>query len=212
MKRKPNPADSAQFGFDDLLIEAETVNRTAAFEKKFGHLPATMDEALPFFRDLIDRHHAAMLAADLDKVMRLRKESHDLAVRLNNGEPGILAGPDAPGCMLETLSAAEPDTIPLWGQAGCFMVEVQSVRIRIEMDGMFGIGACHMPWLNFSAHAVDWDKPFISETGYHSSMGLYAALEPGLTPKIFAASVLEAHIARSLKGRLVAIEPRWRKK
>jgi hypothetical protein len=213
MKRNPPVhSDSAQLGFDDLLIEAEAVNKAAALEREFGHLPATMEDALPFYRDLIDRHHAAMLAADLVTVMRLRKEAHDLARRLNIGEPGILAGPDAPGCMLETLTAAEPETIPLWGQTGSFMVEVQSVRVRIEMDGIFGVGACYMPWPNFSAHAVDWDRPFISETGYRSFMGLNAALEPDLTAETFAIRVLEAHIGRSLKGRMVAIEPRKSKK
>jgi hypothetical protein len=212
MKRKPSHADPAQFGFDDLLIEAEAVNKAAALEKEFGHLPATMENALPFYRDLIDRHHAAMLAGDLDTVMRLRKEAHDLARKLNRGEPGILAGPDAPGCVLETLSAAEPDAIPLWGQTGSFMVEVKSVRVRIEMDGIFGIGSGYMPWPNFSVHAMDWGQPFISETGYRGFMGLNAVLEPGLTAETFVTGVLEAHIAGSLKGRMVAIEPRRRKK
>jgi hypothetical protein len=212
MKHISPHADPLQFGFDDLLIEAETVNRAAALEREFGYLPATMEEALPFYRRIIDRHHVATLAGDLDDVMRLRKEAHDLARKLNNGEPGILAGPDAPGCKLETLTAAESGAIPLWGQTGSFIVEVKSVRVRIEMDGMFGIGACHMPWMNFSAHAVDWGRPFISETGYRSFMGLNAALTSNLTTETFVVSVLEAHIARSLKGRMVALEPRSGKK
>lgn len=212
MKRISPHADPAQLGFEALLIEAETVNRAVTFEREFGHLPSTMDEALPFYRDLIDRHHARMLAGDLDTIMRLRDEAHDMARKLNNGEHGILAGQDAPGCLLETLTAAEPSTIPLWGQTGKFIIEVKGVRIGIEMDGIFGIGAGFMPWPNFSAHAVDWDRPFISETGYRSFMGLNAALTPGLTPETFVLGVLEAYVARSLKGRLVAIEARFGKK
>jgi hypothetical protein len=199
----------SQLGFDTLLAEADTINRHAAFEKKYGHLPDTMDEALSFYRRLIDRHHAAMLAGDSDTVMALRREAHNLALRLNHGEPGIIAGPDAPGCMLEDRTAAEKDTIPQWGQCGSFIIEAGSMRVRIDMDGIFGIGAQYMQWMNFSARAVDWDKPFLSETGYRSFMGLYAALAPSLTPDAFAKKVIAAHVQKALKGKLTAIQERF---
>lgn len=97
--------------------------------------------------------------------------------------------------MLARLTAAEPGTVPLWGQEGEFVIEVTGMRVRIEMDGMFGIGAGFSPWMNFSAHAVDWDKPFLSETGYRSFMGMHAALVPGFTPDAFAREVIAAHVA-----------------
>lgn len=186
MTRKPLPTDPAQLGFDAFLTEAETINKTAAFESAHGHLPGTMEEALSVYQGLFERHHAAMLAADVEAVMALRQEARKLARKLNKGEPSILAGPDAPGCVLARESAAPDGTIPLWGQTGSFIITVNSMRVRIDMDGMFGIGARYMPWVNFSARAVDWDKPFLSETGYRSFMGLYAELVPGLTPDTFA--------------------------
>lgn len=33
--------------------------------------------------------------------------------------------------------------------------------------------------MNFSAHAIDGDKPFLFETGYRSFMGVQAELVPG---------------------------------
>lgn len=212
MKRQSLSVSMDQLGFDSLLIEAETVNRQAALEKRFGHLARTMDEALPLYRDMIKRHHAAMLAGDAQTALQLREEAHDLAQRLNNGEPGILTGPDAPGCMLECLAGAEDGIVPLWGQTGSFIIEVQSMSVRIEMDGIFGIGAQYSPWMNFSAHAVDWDKPFLSETGYRSFLGLQAELVPGLTPDTFASKVIGAHVQKELKGRLRDISPQYRKK
>lgn len=200
----------SQLGFDTLLAETDIINRQAAIEKECGHLPATMQAALPFYRGLIERHHAAMLAADLDTVMALRKEAHNMALRLNHGEPGILAGPDAPGCMLEERSAAAGNIVPRWGQAGSFIIEVCAMRVRIDMDGLFGIGAKYMPWLNFSARAIDWDKSFLSETGYRSFMGLYAPLVPGLPPDAFAKEVIAAHVQKELKGKLVRISERFR--
>lgn len=151
MARKSLPADPAQFGFDLFLAEAESINKAAAFERTHGHLPGTMEEALPFYRDLIARHHAAMLAAEIEAVVALGEEAAKLACKLNNGEPGILAGPDAPGCVLARESAAPDGTIPLWGQTGSFIITVNTMRVRIDVDGMFGIGARYMPWVNFSA-------------------------------------------------------------
>lgn len=195
----------SQLGFYALLADTDQINEQAAFEKAHRHLPSTMDEALPFYRRMIDNHHAAMMAGDLDTAMDIREEAANLALKLNKGEPGILAGPDAPGCMLANMTAAATGEVPLWGQVGEFTIEVQSMRVRIEMDGIFGIGARYMAWMNFSAHAVDWDKPFLSETGYRSFMGIHADLVSGVTPDEFAAEVIAAHIKQTLNGKLVAI-------
>lgn len=210
MTRKSVPSDAVQFGFDALLTEADSVNRRAAFERECGHLPVNMGEAIPYYRSLIDRHHHAMLAADLDAAMTLRAEAERLATRLNNGEPGICAGPDAPGSVMEARTAAEDGVIPKWGQRGNFVVEVGDMRVQIEMDGLFGIGARFMTWMNFYARALDWDHPFLSETGYHSFMGLHAPLVPGLTPDMFAAKIIAVHVSRTLKGRLLPIAPEHR--
>lgn len=57
------------------------------------------------------------------------------------------------------------DIFAMMLQAGRFLIEVNIMRVRIDMDGIFGIGARFMPWMNVSANAVGWDKPFLSETG-----------------------------------------------
>lgn len=202
----------AQLGFDALLVDADKANQQAAFEKQYGHLPATMEEAVPHFRDLIDQHHAAMLAADAESVFRLRETAHSLALRLNKGEPGILAGPEAPGCKLARLTTAEDGVVPLWGQGGCFVITVGRMRVRIEMDGLFGIGGRHCTWMNFTANAVDWTKPFLSQTGYRSFVGLHADLVPAMTPDVFATEVIATYVQKDLKGSsrsygLIAILP-----
>lgn len=171
-----------------------------------------MDKALPFYRDLIDRHHAAMLAANVDEVMRLRDEADKLALRLNGGEPGILAHDDAPGYVLARGTAAAAGAVPLWGQTGDFIIAVDGMRVRIEQDGIFGICSHACLWLGFKAHAVDLDRPFLSETGYRSFLGIHADPRPGLTPDAFAREVIAAHVARDLKGGLVPIKARYRDK
>ena len=99
---------SAQLGFGDLLADADTANEQRQLDRATAHLPGTMAEALPFYRDMIDRHHAAMLAADIEEAMRIREDAHRLAAKLNGGTCGIIAGPEAPGCILEAETEAAP--------------------------------------------------------------------------------------------------------
>jgi hypothetical protein len=73
---------------------------------------------------MIVQHHAAMQAAGIEQAMSIREEAHLLAAKLNGGTCGIIAGPDAPGCILERESAAAPGSVPLWGQAGEFTVTI----------------------------------------------------------------------------------------
>lgn len=201
-----------QLGFDVLLEEADADNRTRNEQQAHAHLPGTMDEALPFFRALLEQHHAAMVAGDLDAVVRLRSDAHELAYKLNGYDNGILADENAPGCVLDRLTTAEAGAVPIWGQSGSFVVSVGTVRVRIEMDGLFGIGATSMAWLGFSAHAVDTDKPFLSSTGYRSFLGVGGAHRPGYTPDTYATSIVSAYVERELKGKLVRILPLTYKK
>jgi hypothetical protein len=198
-----------QLGFDALLNAAATDNQWRKQERACAHLPGTMDEAVPFLRALIDRHHAAMLAGDAETVERLREEAHQLAVKLNDYEPGILADDDAPGCALDRLTRAQDGTVPLWGQSGSFIIECAGMRVRIAMDGLFGI-PWHSSWMGFAAYAVDWDAPFLSETGYRSFLGVGGPLTPGHTPETFAAAVIAAHVRSELKGKLRKITSQWR--
>src|SRR5580704_4623614 len=62
------------FGFEEILREQET-----------AHIPGTMEEGIPYFRKLIERHNEAMMAGDEEKTMAIRAEAHELACKLNGG-------------------------------------------------------------------------------------------------------------------------------
>ena len=198
----PAPEQPLQLGFDALLKNAASDNALRQQERAYAHFPGTMEDALPFYRDLIERHHAAMIGGDADTVLRLRNDAHDLACKLNNYEPGIIADDASPGCVLDAVTRAEDGAVPLWGQSGSFIITIDSMRVRIEMDGLFGVGASCMSWIGFAAHAVDWTKPFLSGTGYRSFLGVGGALAAGYTPDMFAASIISAHVSKELKGQL----------
>jgi hypothetical protein len=130
-----------QLGFDAFLFVADEANRQLQIAREGAHLPDTLDEALPFYRALIQRHHEAMLAGDHEAVMAMREEAYLLARKLNGYEPGILADEDSPGRVLDRETRAPCGSVPLWGQSGAFELECMGMRVRIEIDGMFGIGS-----------------------------------------------------------------------
>lgn len=195
-----------QLGFDALLKETETANRLRAELQAHAHLPGSMEEALPFFRALLNQHHAAMLAGELDSAMRLRSDAHELAYKLNGYDAGILVDEGSSGYALDTLTAASPGIVPIWGQSGSFEVVVASMRVRIEMDGLFGVGASCSSWMGFSAHAVDAEKPFLSHTGYRSFLGVGGSLAAGYTPDTFAVAIIASYVRIALKDKLVKID------
>jgi hypothetical protein len=211
MSRRNQPVPD-QLGFEALLADAAQANDTRQIARACAHLPGTFDEALPFYRGLIDRHHAAMLAGDAPSAMHLREEADLLATKLNNFEPGILAGEDAPGCVLDRATRAPAGHVPLWGQSGSFEIVSGSMRVRIAMDGIFGIAANVYHWLGFAAHAIDFERPFLSETGFRSFVAIGGALEPDFTPDTFATEVIAAHVKRELKGRLLSIKADHRRR
>jgi hypothetical protein len=113
-----------------------------------------MEKALPYHRLQIRQHHAAMLAGDIDSAMRIRKEAGQLARKINQGDPGILAHDDAPDYVLPRRCTAPDGTVPLWGQRGAFIIEAAGLRAHVEMDGMFGIGCTAMPFPGFAVRVV----------------------------------------------------------
>ncbi|MCP3447353.1 hypothetical protein [Bradyrhizobium sp. CCGUVB14] len=205
-----NNAPLSPVDFETLLAETDRVNANRVLARETAALPGTMDEALPFFRGLIERHHTAMLRADTASAMAIRSEAEQLATKLNNFEPGYLADSNAPGCVLDRKTRARKGKVPLWGQSGAFEIVVQGMRAWIDMDGVFGISASCVAWLDFKVRAIEWDKPFISETGYRSFLGLGGELVPDLTPDAFVREVIAQHIKVALKGKLLAIKPEYR--
>lgn len=210
MRKASRHDPRSQLGFDALMLEADRTNHARRAEQANAHLPGMMEGALPFLWELLDEHHTTMLAGQVDKVMFCREEAHRLAVKLNGGKAGILADETSPGCVLARETSAAPGTVPAWGQKGSFIVTVAGMRVRIEIEGVFGLFAAWSFWPSFSVHAVDPGRPFISETGYRSFLSVPLAPLPGLLPDTFAAEAIEAHIRQEMKGKLVAIGPRYR--
>jgi len=196
-----NQPEQLGFGFDKMFEQQET-----------AHLPSRVDEGIAHYRAMLEKNHQAMLAGDVSTAMEIRKEANRLAHKLNNDEPGILAGPDASGCVLMRETAAPSGTVPMWGQKGDFTITAGNMPVHIIMDGMIGVTAGLSVWPGFSANVVEPDKPFLSETGFRSFLGANADMVPGLTPDVFAREVIAAYIKGECKGKLRPVKEEYRRR
>lgn len=82
------------------------------------------------------------------------------------------------------------------------------MQVRINLDGVFGIGATALPFPGFAAHVVDRDAPFLSDTGFRSFLGFHMPLTPGLSVESYIRAAITHQVKTDLKGRLVRVTHR----
>jgi hypothetical protein len=91
--------------------------------------------------------------------------------KLNGGTFfGCRADDLAAGKIIEKHCASALGEVPMWGQTGQFLIEVEGIRALVDFGYGYGVGRTH-----YDFHAVDLDCPFISETGYRSHFDVLAA-------------------------------------
>ena len=129
-------------------------------------LPDARDELFESARGIVDQIDAALVAGDLVLGDQCLERYDAVLWKLNGGATrGMCATDESPGALVERYCAAPPGQVPKWGQQGSFLVEVDGVRVWVEAGPGYGI---HCPQ-SVSLHAVDLDRPFVSETGYRST-------------------------------------------
>lgn len=132
-------------------------------------LPASREALLCLARDLVNKYHAAILAHDQVGADAASATNEAVIWKLNGGTFfGCLdrENPEAGGNLVFAHCRAIPGAVPLWGQNGEFLIEVDGVRAVVEVSDGFGDSL----WPQFAFHAVDTKSDFISETGYRSAM------------------------------------------
>ena len=162
--------------------------------------PALIKAALPGFLDLLREFDAYMKADDIAGAMLVHDRANDYAADLQGGNFGMLCL-DGAAHLLERAAAAPDGELPMWGQRGNFIVRVGLTPIRFEVDGIFGI--CDP--FHFSIHAVKWDKPFPSETGYRSFFQSMAHVPVGATVADWVTDCVNGYIRENCKKGLPMI-------
>ncbi len=169
-------------------------------------LTPEMGDAVGTFTQIIHRYNAAILAEDIPAARILSDQAHELAIALNDGDQDILASHNSTGVFLERKTAAPYGSVPLWGQTGSFILQVRpALRVRIEMEGIFGLAEPPIP--SFTAVAIDFEQPFISEFSHHSFLGHRHPTTPRCDPAEHARRVILDYIGQRLNGQLRSMVP-----
>ncbi|MFJ7286327.1 hypothetical protein [Pseudomonas sp. NPDC099000] len=107
---------------------------------------------------VLQLYHDAMLAADVQALDDAHLVYRACVIKLNGGTHfGCSSVQDA----LAAKFAAPPGQVPRWGQSGEFLLEVDGIRMVVKM----GVGSL-ANHVGADLYAVDFDKPFVSRTGY----------------------------------------------
>lgn len=140
-------------------------------------------------------YHDAMLAADVQALDDAHLVHQACVVKLNGG---TVLGCGSVQDALAAKFAATPGQVPRWGQPGEFLLEVDGMRLVVKMDADDLDNHC-----GAELHAVDFDKPFVSRTGYLRQYMRPAQHVGRTVDQAVRAEVLE-HLAR--EGKAVAID------
>ena len=143
-------------------------------------------------------YHDAMLAGDEQTLNDASVVYRACVIKLNGGTHF--------GCSdiqkaLEGKFAASAGQVPGWGQAGEFLLEVEGMRMVVKMcpDSMSSHCGAEL-------NAIDFDKPFISRTGYRHQY-MHASQHLGRTvDQAVRAEVLELLAG---EGKAAAIDSEY---
>jgi hypothetical protein len=109
-------------------------------------------------RDAVKAYDAAIRSGEEDEAAAQRERLDAIAERLPEDDQD-----ESSDERLQRMLAAVPGQVPLWGQAGGFLITVGKCRVIIRTDGS-----------DMTATAFDWDKPFLTQSGY---LELYGSLD-----------------------------------
>lgn len=172
---------------------APRIDLDASVRVRAEVLPDSEQAQLEYGRAAMARFNDAIMASDDVAAKNAEKDFEAAIYRLNGGTMfGCSAGPEAGGSRLRAYCAEVPGTVPAWGQDGCFLVTVQSVRVVVTADQTFGMWRPH-----FALEAIDLDRPFISSTGYRSHF--FDQQQGGRTVEEAAKAIIADYVRKGLE-------------
>lgn len=132
-------------------------------------LPECESELLERARQAVVALNAAVMCGNAKDAEAAGELYEAVRYKMNgNTFVGCSVGNPSVTTRIEDYCAAEPGTVPIWGQRGEFMLDMGTYRLWVTCSTTFGM---QMPHIEF--HAVDLNRPFLSETGYRSNFASF---------------------------------------
>lgn len=159
--------------------------RQARIDALAADLPGDLEALTAAYGASIDLHHFAVMREDADAAAAQRERMDAILFRANGCAMGGIGVNDAPTA-IRRANWAPCGTVPKWGQTGQFIVEHRGVRAIVSFGGHEGV------------HAVDFNRPFPSQTGFHS---ISATREPGMSVVDYGKAMLDGAIDYRPEGK-----------
>lgn len=133
-------------------------------------LPECESKLLELARQTVNALNTAVMEGD-ETGAKKSSDLYDAVCYKMNGNTfkGCSVGNPSVRQRIEDYCSAVPGTVPLWGQAGEFMLDMGVYRLWVKCSTKFGMWMPH-----FEFFAVDLNRPFLSETGYRSVFASFA--------------------------------------
>ncbi|WP_324729618.1 KlcB family protein [Pseudomonas chlororaphis] len=134
------------------------------FIKTLEFLPAGRDQLEQLAGQMQELFDDAMRTGNIREIETSTLRYEAVLYRLNGDTFFGCGVKDGPGDRLKQRFAAPAGKVPGWGQAGEYLLEVDGMRLRVEVDPWRSFNGLH----SLSFYAVDASAPFISESGFLS--------------------------------------------
>lgn len=182
--------------------EQKPVDREAIAAGLAASMPADRDGLLSEAMAAVTALHVAVLENDSTAATEAADRYEAAVWKLNGGTFfACRAEKDSAGRVIEQHCKAVPGQVPMWGQTGQFVIEVDGIRALVCFGDGFGVGRTH-----YEFHAVDLDRPFISETGYRSH---FDNLVAGQTVAEAAAAIFSRFLTSERRQKIKGENLEW---
>lgn len=146
--------------------------------------------------------HACVLGGLESDMVQAQKRYEAIIYKLN-GETfqGCMAGSGG-GCRAEFYCGSRPSIMPMWGQAGEFLAEVDGMRVVVKTRSQARVSSD----IGLEFYAVDLDRPFISNTGYRHEP---CKILFGKTYEQAAEAIIRSFKPVPIESGFIASKKRW---
>lgn len=154
-------------------------------------------------REILSEYDNAMVHGQKEAASEAHDRFRALMIEKNGGTNFACCCEDGAWTLADRILRSPDGVEPLWGQPGRWVVHAGGCRHDVTAKQAFDG--------RFEVRAVDWNLPFVSETGYRSySVGVQGMPAAGKRSMTEAVAAVIVDDLRREKGGLVAIERYWR--
>lgn len=162
---------------DSWAVERE--ERAARIDRIAAGLPDDLAALTAAYGEAIDQHHDAVMRESAEDAWPMRERMEAILYKANGCTSFGVGCNDAP-MSIRRANWAPVGTVPKWGQVGQFILEHRDIRAIICFGDHEGI------------HAPDFNRPFPSETGFHS---IGATRTPGMSVEDYGRAMIDGSLA-----------------